>query len=160
MTEKPQKRRADGWLKTTAMCCVFDITSNSFRRYVLPLIPSDGVRRSGRTTLIHARTAVEAWAAHRYAGVGAMAATGNGDSPGLEAYRQARAELARLDLAERRGELVNVEQLNAAWARVAAVLRRGSALVERQFGSEARDVFDQALDAADKIMRKDGDDDD
>ena len=39
-----------------------------------------------------------------------------GDSPALERYREARAAMAELDLKERGGELISLEDVTTAWA--------------------------------------------
>lgn len=49
----------------------------------------------------------------------------NVDSPALERYRTARAELAELELEERRGQLAPVEQVLKAWCNRVAIVTSG-----------------------------------
>ena len=54
-----------------------------------------------------------------------------GDSPGLERYRLAKASLAELDLAERKGQLIDVSTCRHTLSRWAAILRRSGERVAR-----------------------------
>jgi len=54
------------------------------------------------------------------------------DSPALERYRQARAELAELDLAQKRGELISIADVGREWtARVVEVASGLDAFADR-----------------------------
>ena len=80
-------------------------------------------------------------------------------SPGLERYRAARAELAEMDLAEKRGQLVRVESIRRMLDTVASLIRDATVRIDRQFGAEAADMIGDALDEADRhIRRQFGDD--
>jgi hypothetical protein len=67
-------------------------------------------------------------------------------SPALEEYRRERAVLARLDRLEREGQLLPRDEVRDALVRMAALLRAAGDLLGRQFGSEAQDVLNEALD--------------
>ena len=60
-----------------------------------------------------------------------------GDSPALERYRNARAALAELDLAERRRELVGFEEFRDLLARTIRILRGCGEQLQWKCGHEA-----------------------
>jgi hypothetical protein len=77
------------------------------------------------------------------------------DSPSLETYRKARAALAELDLAERRGRLVDVDAFVEWWSTsVAAPIRRAIGTLQTQFGLGAADVIVAALQKAETAVEK------
>ncbi|TWT57242.1 hypothetical protein KOR42_06000 [Thalassoglobus neptunius] len=63
-----------------------------------------------------------------------------GDSDNLERYRGARADLAELDLLERRGELVDVAKINEAWSARIGRLAALAEWLDRRFGVDAGDM--------------------
>lgn len=67
------------------------------------------------------------------------------DSPALEQYRRQRARLAELDVAEREGKLISREKLHAAMAKFAGVIRQAGEVLQRQYGTDAHKVLDDAL---------------
>jgi hypothetical protein len=69
-----------------------------------------------------------------------------GSSPALEEYRRERAVLARLDRLEREGQLLPRDEVRDALGRVAALLRAAGDILGREFGGEAQDVLNEALD--------------
>jgi len=76
---------------------------------------------------------------------------GGSESPGLERYREARASLAELELAQREHQLVSVEQARAVLLRWAAVIKRaGERLRKRQL--EAHRTLAEALVECAKIV--------
>ncbi len=70
----------------------------------------------------------------------------DGSSPALERFRQARAEHAELDLAQRRGEVVEVAPLQEALAALSSLGRRRAEAMERAGGAAVRREFDEVLD--------------
>jgi hypothetical protein len=69
-------------------------------------------------------------------------------SPALEEYRGERVKLVRLERLEREGQLVPRDQARAAMSRIAAILREAGQTLERQFGSAAAEILNEALDEA------------
>ena len=72
------------------------------------------------------------------------------DSPALEAYRQAKAALANLDLAERERELIPLDRLQQFHSDMAAVLRQASDTLQRHHGPEALAIIEEALREMDR----------
>jgi hypothetical protein len=80
-----------------------------------------------------------------------------GDSPNLERYRKAKAELAEMDAQERQGRLVDVDALAEWWStEIAAPLRRAMATLQLQFGAEAEAIIAAALQKAEAAIEKRG----
>lgn len=71
-----------------------------------------------------------------------------GNSPALERYREKRADLAGLELSERRRKLIPRAEVNESLGRVAAILREAGDALQWQFGPEARSILNEALDDA------------
>lgn len=69
-----------------------------------------------------------------------------GSSPALERYREERAKLARLDRLERERQLLPRDEVRESWGRMAAILRGAGDALQRQFGSEAVEILNDALD--------------
>lgn len=80
------------------------------------------------------------------------------DTPALERYRLAKAELSELELAEKRKQLVSLELLKETWGPVVDVMRRAIMTIEKDYGRDAGEVIDDAIDeACDVIERVAGD---
>ncbi len=67
-------------------------------------------------------------------------------SPALERYRDARAELAKLDLLERNGTLLNRDKAHEAHVRMAHILETLGENLRRHHGPAAQQLFHDALD--------------
>lgn len=67
-------------------------------------------------------------------------------SPALERYRDEKAKLARLDRLEKEKELIHRDDLDEVMQRMAVVLRNTGELLQRQFGNDASEVLNDALD--------------
>lgn len=72
-------------------------------------------------------------------------------SPALERFREARASIAELDFLKRTGEVIDREQIHEVFSRIAMVLRGAGEKLERDFGGDARGIFDAALDEAERV---------
>jgi hypothetical protein len=69
-----------------------------------------------------------------------------------EEYAKEKTRMAQLTRLEREGSIVRVDQLDSAWNTISGILRRAGTLLQRQYGVGARDILDEALDAADRAM--------
>ena len=72
------------------------------------------------------------------------------DSPALERYRLARAQMVELELAERRGDLIRRDHLREGLARYARGVRATGDSLRRQFGKDAHDLLNEHLDDAER----------
>lgn len=70
------------------------------------------------------------------------------DSDALEWHRREKAKIAQLERRKLEGELVRVKEIRTALAHVVAALREAGDRLQRQFGAEAGDLHNEAIDAA------------
>lgn len=67
------------------------------------------------------------------------------NSPGLERYRIAKAQLAEIDLDLRRSRLLDRETLEAQWNAGAVALRNAGERLQRRFGDEAASLYNEGV---------------
>jgi hypothetical protein len=72
------------------------------------------------------------------------------NTPALERYRNAKADLAHLELLERTGELLPIDKVHEAAAAIAQLLRNAGDALQRRFGRDALEILDQALAQAEE----------
>jgi len=66
-------------------------------------------------------------------------------SPALEAYRRRRAELARLEVLERKHVLIDRRQIEPTMQRFSQIMRTAVETLQREFGTDAAKIIDDAL---------------
>jgi hypothetical protein len=75
-----------------------------------------------------------------------------GDSPNLERYRAAKAELAEMDAAARRGELVEIDEILSWWqTEIAPGVKQAIEAVERMHPESAK-LITAAIERADTAV--------
>lgn len=67
------------------------------------------------------------------------------DSPGLERYRLAKAQLAEMDLAEREKTLLPADTVREGVMAIAMAFRQAGETLQRQFGPEAHAILEGAV---------------
>lgn len=142
---------------------VFGVTPQQFNRLVRPVVPAAGYRSEGRgkqaRRVYHVPTVIRAW---RDAAV-EKAAAANADpeamllegpsTPALERLRLAKAQLAELELAAKRQQLVPVEEVRSGLlGPFAGALRRAGEVLGRNYGPGAQQVLDDALEAGRALL--------
>lgn len=75
-----------------------------------------------------------------------------GESPALERYRLARAEMVELDLEERRGFLIPRDRVRLTLLRWASILRAVGDRLGKKFGNDAIDTINEALDDCARVV--------
>ena len=82
-------------------------------------------------------------------------AAGNGrETPDQRRHRAAAADLLELQLAERRGQLLERGRAHEMLGRIAGILRAAGETLRRQHGCEAHTVFEEALDDAEHEIQR------
>lgn len=144
------------WFTKTEMAAMFGISERYFDREIRPLAPRDALRREGRCMMFLAPKVLQAWRDSAVADAltdcakdGIMAGP---STPALEDLRRARAEIAKLDLDERRRNLLPRELIRRAFGRVASLLRGAGDVLLHRFGEEAAEILTDVLDEADAEM--------
>ena len=79
---------------------------------------------------------------------------GPSDSPWLEKKREYEAGLRKLDLEERKAQLVRVDRLREGLQEFAALLRNAGEQLGRVHGPEAQDTLAESLDDAERVLQK------
>lgn len=74
------------------------------------------------------------------------------DSPGLERFRIAKANLAELELQERKRQLVSVDRVRSILTRWSGPLRRLGESLSKRFGTEASLAFNEALEECESVI--------
>lgn len=148
------------WVKIAALAEVFGVSTQHIQQTVDDL-PAEIVRRStkrGQPHWIHGPGFVEWWVERALRKRRAPSGD-NGDpllvadapaSPALERYREARADLAALELAERQRDLLPRQTVHEVFGRIASRLRDAGEQLGREHGSEAHEVLSEALDDAER----------
>ena len=75
-----------------------------------------------------------------------------GDSPALERYRNAKAELAEIDVAERKKILVSIDKLKPVFLRWATTIRRCGEWLGKRWGNEAAEALNDALAECQRVV--------
>jgi phage terminase Nu1 subunit (DNA packaging protein) len=78
--------------------------------------------------------------------------TGGPPSEAQERFRLAKAQLAELDLAERRKQLVVRDAVHLIMEQVAGVLRTAGDTLQKRWGAEARRVLTEATEDAERLV--------
>jgi hypothetical protein len=90
-----------------------------------------------------------AWFAHRESAAASGDPMLTGDSPNLERYRKAKAELAEMDAAERRSQLADVGSLCSWWfSDIAPAIRQATEALAKLHGDLAASLITDAIDRA------------
>jgi hypothetical protein len=79
---------------------------------------------------------------------------GGTDSPALERKREVEYQLRLRDLAERDGTLVSRDKMRAALAQIAGILRHCGDQLQRQFGEDALDLFNETLNECERAVEQ------
>lgn len=163
LPQNPECNDPDGaWQTRDELCATLGLRHGSIDR-LRKSLPPNATRKVGRVLQIHAPTAARTWAK--------IAATGprrrevlpdledeGGDesTPALERYRAARASIAELELAKKRGELVDRQAVVELFAFVTGSARDFAEQLGRIHGDKAREDFNAWLDrVADGVARLD-----
>jgi len=151
------------WVKVAALAAVFGITPQRIHGIIKEL-PAEAVRlavKRGEPTWINGPAFVSWWVERAVQrrrpvrgenGDPLLVGEGGPASPALEKYREARAALAELELGERRRDLLPRSAVHEVFGRVAFRLRDAGEQLQREHGSEAHEVLNEALDDAEREM--------
>lgn len=75
-----------------------------------------------------------------------------GESEWLEKYRKEKTLLARMERKAKRLKLLSRDQVHIALSRMASIIRGAGEQLQRQFGTEALRLLDEAMDDAEREM--------
>jgi hypothetical protein len=147
-----------GWIAKRDLADVFDVSTQHWDRHYSRFAAPEARKTVGGKLYYHGRQVLDAWAASLK---GAAPAEGTDpllsgaapDSPGLERYREARADMAEMERDRLRLNLIPREELDPALAQFAGLLRRAGEALKRQFGNDAAALLNEAVDEAEAGWR-------
>jgi hypothetical protein len=139
------------WFDRTDSAALIGVSARHFDEAVRPKLAADAVRGDRRSLRFHGPAVVAAWVAIKAerakpAPTDADPLLADGDSPGLERYRNAKADLAEMERDRQRRRIVNVEEIEPALMQLAGVMRNASENLARQFGNDAAGIVNEAVD--------------
>lgn len=143
------KRPGKGWLSRQEFAAVLDISTQQFdgayRRYVDPAAQ----KNVNGKLYFHARSLLDKWKEHG----AAPKATGEADpmlvgpeSDALEFYRKQRGLQEEIKLEQMRGNTVAIVDIEPPLLNLCGMLRRAGETLARQFGNDAAQVLNEAVD--------------
>lgn len=148
----PTRNDKSPLLTQAQICAVVGVGQRELQRRWLSVVPIDAVVGSGgrkRYTLAALGAIVTGLLQReRESGRSGLDCDGDlfgEDSPALERYRTARAELAELDLEVRRAKLLDREKLENQWNAGAVALRNAGERLQMRFGDEAVSLYNEGV---------------
>lgn len=161
----PQEKPDDyGWFSITEAAEIFGLTVMGFRTSILPLVQEEDRRKpKPNVVLLRARGVIEAYAAKLAARSTERPTTDDdavmmagGNSPALERFRAAKAELTEMEVARQRRTHVNTRDFHDLLMRFASLVRKGGEILQRRFGPDAADIHNRAVDEAVELIGREG----
>jgi hypothetical protein len=151
-----------GWYSRQEMAEILGVSEVQFDRKYAKLAATDGVRTVDRRLWFHARKLFDAWMAEAsrertetQAAADAMLAAAVDSA--AERYREAKARMAELDLAERLSGLVRLTAILQALGPAVASMRSMGARLVLQFGNGAGELFNESFadfqSTAEQVLR-------
>ena len=156
-TKKVTRASHDVWLTRDQAARAARLSVDRFDAAIRSLVPDSETKKSGRRVLMSARAVVDAIVAHR-SKVDADPRDPllvGGDSPSLERYRAARADMVELELEKTRGTHIDVRALESTIVRFSDRLRSTGELLQRKFGNDASEMFNDGITAAADAAKRD-----
>lgn len=139
-------RPSPAWFSRREMADLFDVDEGTFDRSYRRFVDSNAIKRVGKKLYFHARSTLDSWAAQRSAPNPDDAMLRGSDSPSLERYRQARADIAEIERDRQRENNVPRRQMVDVLSGLSPRLRRAAAKLERMYGADAGRLLDEAVD--------------
>lgn len=156
LLQLPKSQTTAGWATVAELAKFLGQSTQNVRASYVLRLPADDVR-PGRPVLVRVQAVLEMIISRRVAEQSRPVVSddpllADGDSPGLERYRMAKAKHAELDLEQRRGELIDVSKCRDVLAKWASVLRRSGDRIARTSPDGSR-MLGEALDECESIVR-------
>lgn len=148
MPDSPSQPLNEEWFtKRDIALRVFACQPQNFDKTYRPCAPPDAVRKVGTSVFIHARKLIDALVERARTDVGEAddALMGGSDSPGLERYRAAKADLTEMERDRQRKQLFRLMDVEPRLMQLSGLLRGVSENLRRRHGNEAGDLLDEVL---------------
>lgn len=138
-------KTAKGWTTVADAARWLDITVQAVHQSYIPMLAADDIDRASKPMRLRTAALIALAADRQTTGQHLDAALLAGDSPALERYRLARAQIAELELAQRKNDLIDREAARAVFGRWAAIIRRTGDQLNKRHGNEAGKLLADAL---------------
>ena len=123
----------------------FDVATRNVRKWQCPR-NVDGTYVIPAVVAWRVEEAVQAARIEAGADVDPLLVGGNKGSVALERYRTAKAELAEMDAARKREELLPADDVRALIFEFADAVRAAAEQIRQQYGNDPADLLDEALE--------------
>jgi hypothetical protein len=138
------------WVSTEAAAATIGASPSHFRASIAPLLPPDAIQRKGKIRYF-TPAVVKAWAARNTVAKKPIGGEDEDlwadfDSPNLERLRAAKADQAELDIAERTGKVIFVDQLRDRLQWLVSRLRQHGERLQQQCGREAALIHNELME--------------
>lgn len=157
--------KTDTWFSRRDAAVLVGVSTDVLDKRLRPELPQDAERRIGRLVELHLPSLVAVMVAAaeseaRPKTEDELLLSGEGgDSPSLERLRRAKAELAEIDLAERKKEVVTrstvVEALTQAHGGLRALIERWERRHRESEAQELRDAIHRGMKALTRAVGED-----
>ncbi len=155
--QKPHESR--GWVTIQKAAELLATSSQNLRQSHIPDLAPEHIRSDRRPAEVYFPGLHETIARKRVADAIRSRPTiaddpllNEGDSPGLERYRMAKAKLAELDLEARKEQLIDREKARDIFGRWATLIRRAGERLSKRWGNEAAAMLNETLDECGAIV--------
>ena len=160
MTPNSRQKKDSSYFATVAELAKFcGVTDQGIRKSYLPFLDDDSIRK-GKPMRYRARDVLNLMIERRASSISADAMLDDFASPALERWRSHRADLASLDLAERRNELIDRSKNRDTLARWASLVRRMGEQLGRRYGNDASELVNRTLEECGRVVQALGDESD
>ncbi len=136
------------WVERTKAAKYFGVGIRQFDERHRKLLPESAIRKADNKVYVDFPKLIKAYIEQETKPVsgGDDPMLAGGSSPALEQYRAAKARLAEMDVAKRKGELANVSDMEKSLGVLCDALRRGVEFVQRKFGNGPADPIRESVD--------------
>jgi hypothetical protein len=152
------KADGEGWVARIFAALVCGMSDRNFDAVLRQRLAGSAIRGAGKSLRFYLPDVVAALVAYRLEQAAPAATVGpdadpllaGGDSPNLERYRGAKADREEMARDRDRGTHANLRDLHTTLMRFGGLIRRGGEVLQRRFGPDAADLFNEAIDEAER----------
>ncbi|HEV7299711.1 MAG TPA: hypothetical protein VGN72_10130 [Tepidisphaeraceae bacterium] len=145
------------WVTRTDAAALVSLSSRQFDEVIRPKLPADATKGKGAALRFNAAMVVTAIIAYRLEKAQPKSIDGDPfmagvDSPALERYRKARAELVEMDVQQRRKDVVRRSALLDAISPAIAAMRDAGRKLALDYGKEAGETYNEAVGEFESVL--------
>lgn len=146
------------WVSKAFAHASLRMTAQNFDDRIRPKMPAESVRGNRQTLRFFLPDVFETWASLRKESKPVPKETDplldGGDSPGLERYRNAKADLAEMERDERRGKVIPSDEILPSLQQAAGAMRQAIEHAVRLYGNPVGELLNEALTETEQAWEK------